>query len=309
MIFCGETYKMKTVIILGGNTDQLPYLLELKKQKFKIILFDMNENCVGKYLSDQFYCFGYDNATKILEILDNIKIQGELFIFTASSQFANVTLAEIAKKFGIKFPSTEIIKKCLNKSHYYALFEEYNIPIPETKIVKNYEELVSIFSQNQNNLNYYLKSDCGKSPNYIYKVNSLDYKKININWKVDRYFQECYLLQEEFVGFNCRLNLYPGGYNAFSFFDNEICNIKQLKKINELKIIDSLKQFIALNDLGNLLVKFDVIFNDDTWVCLDIGLDPPFRMKNKCEELDLNFVGLYVDHYINGRIEYPNFGV
>ena len=86
----------------------------------------------------------------------------------------------------------------------------------------------------------------------VYKINSLDYQKVNINWKVDRYFQECYLLQEEFEGFHCRLNLYPDGYNAFSFFDNEICNAQQLKKINELKIIDSLNKFIKLNDLQNL---------------------------------------------------------
>ena len=54
------------------------------------------------------------------------------------------------------------------------------------------------------------------------------------------------------------------------------------------------------------LVKFDVILNGEKYVVLDIGIDPPFRMRVESKKQNINFERLYLNHYLQGHIEYPN---
>ena len=56
---------------------------------------------------------------------------------------------------------------------------------------------------------------------------------------------------------------------------------------------------------SDFFVKFDVVLNENHYVLLDIGIDPPYRMRNYYENRNLNFVRMYIGHYMLGRIEYP----
>ena len=46
------------------------------------------------------------------------------------------------------------------------------------------------------------------------------------------------------------------------------------------------------------LLKFDVIIGKYGYVVLDIGMDPPSRMKKNWEANGKNFVDVYVDLYL-----------
>ena len=51
-------------------------------------------------------------------------------------------------------------------------------------------------------------------------------------------------------------------------------------------------------------MKFDVIENNGECVVIDIGLDPPFRMKKYFDNCGGNFVYSYIDQYLDNKISY-----
>ena len=50
--------------------------------------------------------------------------------------------------------------------------------------------------------------------------------------------------------------------------------------------------------MQNWLLKFDILIGDEGYVVLDIGMDPPSRMKKNWEANGQNFVDFYLDLYI-----------
>ena len=54
------------------------------------------------------------------------------------------------------------------------------------------------------------------------------------------------------------------------------------------------------------LLKFDLIINKDSYVALDVGMEPPMRMLNFAKSQSVNFESHYIDQYIFKNISYPN---
>ena len=48
----------------------------------------------------------------------------------------------------------------------------------------------------------------------------------------------------------------------------------------------------------NWLLKFDILIGSDDYVVLDVGMDPPYRMKKYWESKGLDFIDFYLDIYI-----------
>jgi hypothetical protein len=297
---------MKNVLILGGNYDQLPYIKEIKEKGYRIFLTDLNENCPSRPLADFFYTCGYDDHQKLSEISTEISAYGPFKIFTAAAQFANVGAAMVAEKFSVTYPAVSDVQVCLNKAAFYKTFTDNKIPIPQTVPVRDEIELVNILEMATPRSNYYLKSDFGKSPNYIYRLSTPLSNIGDINWNKDRYFKDVYLLQKEFDGDHHRINIYPGGYSVFSFFTKELSSVADKVLLEKLGVFEKLRGYVQSIGLEAWLIKFDVIAANDDWVALDVGLDPPFRMKNYLESIGLNFPKMYVEHYLEGEINYPH---
>jgi len=156
---------MKEIIVLGCSKNQIEYLKVLK-QKFKIILLDKNINSPGKKFAYKFFQCGYDNIKKINDLFQK-KIIRSKYIFSASSHFAYIGLSYLAKKIGIKnFPSQEMVSIILNKSKFYAFLKKNQINIPWTRKIYKQKDLLKYRGLNET---FFLKSDFGNQPNYIYK--------------------------------------------------------------------------------------------------------------------------------------------
>ena len=294
----------KKILFLGCNINQIPYLNILKK-KWKVIGVDKNKLAPGLKLCHNFYNIGYDDLTNLIEIGKKEKFTSKDKIFTASAQFAHYGAACFAEYFDIKYPTKEMIKFSLNKYDYYNFFKENNIPFPNTRFIKNEEELKSFFNKNKlKNKWYYLKSDLSKNPNYVYRIDYNTFKSTDIFWGNDRYLSKYYILQDEFKGTSLRINIYNNGYNIIDFISGSITDDYN-NKFDELKIIFFLKKIIKYLGMNDWLLKFDIIINNEGFAILDIGIDPPSRMKNILNSNNINFEKLYLDHYLNGILNYP----
>ena len=291
------------VLFIGCNYDQIPYLKELKNRQFYVVGTDINSEAPGVSLCDQFYNFGYDQYENLVEVGKKEKFTKKDFVFTASAQFAHLGASIFAERFGIKYPPKESIDICLDKSKYYRYFDENKIPIPKTSYIEKKEELISEIDRIGKNKNFFLKSDQSKNPYYIYKFNGNDIPIDKINWNKDRYLRKFYILQEELLGTHLRLNIFGNNYTSYPF---DISKGFQIKIDMELLIliIHQLKHIIASLYFTEWLIKFDIIINNEDWVALDVGLDPPYRMLNSYIQQRIDFYKHYINQYIEKKITY-----
>ena len=293
---------MNKILVLGCNYDQIPYLVELKKHFF-IVGADMNINAPGKEYCDKFYVVGYDEYDKLLDIGIKERFITTDKVFTAAAQFALIGASIFAKKFNIPFIDENAISIVLDKSKFYSLFQRLQIPIPDTFYIKNRSELDSKILELGSEKSFYLKSDFSKNPKHVYKIKQKTIESTNIFWGKDRFLRNHYILQEEFFGEHLRINVIKENFILFPMnYGDEVITTKD--QIIELNVLKSLKLIISKLGLDNWIVKFDVILNKDSFVVLDIGLDPPFRLNKLYTEKSLNFPKHYINLLLNGEVSF-----
>jgi hypothetical protein len=296
----------KKVLFIGLNYDQIPYLKEIINRGYTVCGTDMNVNAPGAKFCHDFLASPYqiENLEEFLSFGYKNEFTSFDFVFTASSQFAHLLASSFANFFNIKYPTKNSIEVCLDKHAFYNLFLKNNVPIPKTFYVEDYYQLRSITKSDlDKNKYYYIKSDCSKNPNYVYRVNSLGINDLKINWIKDRYFKKYYIVQEEFIGITLRVNIYGDQFNIFDFEKSQLTH-QYSPDLKRLGVIDCLKRIIKLFNFELWLVKFDVIISSNSYCVLDIGIDPPSRMLNYCLANNVNFYSHYVNHYLDGVINY-----
>ena len=294
----------RKLLFLGCNHNQIPYLKVLRQQDWFIIGVDINPSAPGKKLCHKFYNSGYDDLPTLIEIGKKENFEDKDKIFTASSQFAHKGAAHFANKFGIDYPTEKNIDICLDKTLFYNKFQKLGIPIPETSFITNKEDFVSTIKKLDEKSSYYLKSDFSKNPNYVYRFNPENVKVDDIFWGRDRYLRNHYILQKEFIGESLRINIYGERYNVFQFEPMKKISDKK-KYIETVGVINSLLKYIKGLGLDRWLIKFDIILNNEDYVVLDVGLDPPFRMVNEAKLQNINFAKYYVKQYLGQKVDYP----
>ena len=294
----------RKVLFLGCNWDQLPYLIQIKKRGFLVIGTDKNEQAPGVKYCDKFYNISYDDINSLIKVGIKEKFNSEDKVFTASSHFAHISASEFAYYFSIKYPTKTCIEICLNKAKFYNFLKELQISFPDTYFIRTKEDLQQIANQLKSGDMFYLKSDYGKSPSYIYKfkLNKIPYKKIF--WGHDTFLRKYYLLQKEFIGKHIRINVFGKRFNLFPFFEKDSLNVNK-DYIKKIGLYNKLALILDKLGLNNWLVKFDVILRDSQYVILDIGLDPPARMLAQYTRLNLNFYEFYIKQYLLEEIDYP----
>lgn len=301
--------KLRRVLVLGGNTTQIPYIEELRNRGFWVALTDLNENAPGRRYADAFRQIGYEDIPGLIEFAHDFSFSSEDSIFTAAAQFAQIGAASVAERFAIPYPSVSVVKTCLDKTLFYPEFQRHSIPIPETKIIKTAGELEEYAKIMDPFANYYLKSDFSKNPKYIYRFKGGRCSPSSYFWGADRYLRNAYVLQKEFVGRHLRLNLMPGRAVFYDFSTNEpLSNLESDRILRDHDVVDKLSSFLKGNRLQFWLTKFDIIVSENNWCALDIGLDPPSRMRRSLSLEGHNFASHYLDQYIKGEISYPEVG-
>ncbi len=292
------------ILFLGCNHNQVPYLKVLKELDYLIIGADLNPKAPGRVLCDGFYNVGYDDFDALISIGVSEGFDSSCKVFTASAQFAYKGCSNFANHFEIPFPNEESIDFCLDKVAYYNYFLKNDIPLPNTSFVKNEEELKKELDQFKSSNWFYLKSDFSKNPNYVYKFKNDEVPFKDFFWGRNRYLKKLYILQEEYIGTSLRINIYGDRFNVIDFYSSKY-TYEHHSRIEELNVIETLRELMKKIGIQDWLIKFDIILGIDGYVILDIGLDPPSRMKQKAIDQNINFEYFYIRHYIENIIEYP----
>ena len=295
----------KNLLFLGCNHSQVRYLKVLKNQKWNIVGVDLNSDAPGKTLCDSFYNIGYDDLNNLIDIGKQEGFTKNDKVFTAAAQFAQKGAAHFAEYFHIPYVSEHSIDLCLDKAAYYDYFLKTDIPIPPTWYVSNKDELNALIPNLDQTKWYYLKSDYSKNPNYVYRFHLSNVNFEIFFWGRDRYLRQFYILQEEFSGVSLRLNFYGNRFNVIDFLSGNLTYAYH-EQIKNLGVIDTLRRF--MNDIGiqDWLIKFDIILNNKEYVVLDVGMDPPFRMKNESKRQGIPFEKYYIDQYLYEIVSYPS---
>lgn len=287
---------MPEVLFIGLNHDQIPYLKAFRDLGYSVIGLDMNALAPGVHLVDFFVNQGYENYDEIEAILAaEPRLQPDA-VFTAAAQFSHVVAARVAALYGIRYPSEELIKKLLDKSQFYPMFEQHGLPIPKSRYFYEDAALKGALTHAGETEKFYIKSDFSKNPLYVYYGTAKELRETKIHWNADTHFRSSYVMQPEVIGTSLRINIFAGGFEVYDFKSgNELTKISD----NILSIAYQLQNFCQTIGLGNWIVKFDVIDTGESFATLDIGIDPPARMVKKYERNGQDFAKFYVGMYLN----------
>ncbi len=281
---------MKKALFLGCNNLQLGYLKAAQALGFHVIATDQNPQAPGRDIANEFHVAGYLDQTKLLAACKKSDIEPGHRIFTASAHFAYEGAAVLSEKLGLIFPSSGIIDTCLDKSKFYEALKDAEIPLPETHI---YHEGISLDPGHR----YYLKSDYGKTPNYNYLIQDVN-PSLPALPANDQYYRHCFLLQKEICGQHYRVNLYGSQMAVFvSANEHSFQPLAQHPRFQE-EIKEKLQKLVKKLGLNSWLIKFDVLMDSAGWYVIDLGLDPPMRLRQFCQWSGLDFCSAYVKMYL-----------
>ena len=278
---------MKKLLFLGCNHLQLDYLKAARDLGFFVIGTDRNPQAPGSSVADEFQVAGYLDHERLKEVVQKSGMGSGDLVFTASAHFAYEGAARVAREMGLVFPSAKTIDTCLDKSKFYALLESCKIPIPPTRI---YNEGIALVAGHR----YYLKSDYGKTPRYNYYIKN-EAPELPAH---DLYYRNCFLLQEEIAGQHYRVNLYGDEMALFiTVGENVFKPLLNLPRYHG-EIHEKLKFLRETLGLGNWLLKFDVLMDEKGWYVIDLGLDPPMRLRQLCQWQNVSFCNAYIRQYL-----------
>lgn len=284
---------MARVLFLGCNANQLPYLEAARALGFTVIGTDRNPQAAAAGLADRFHVVGYDDAGGLLRVAREEGFGPDDRIFTASAHIAYEAASSVAAQLGIAFPAPDAVATCLDKTRFYARLGALEIGVPPTR------ELTAISTPEMAaDTVYWLKSDYGKSPRYCWRV--VDGVLPPLPPRFDAFYRRAFVLQEEVLGTHYRLNLY--GDQAAVFVRGEAHRWRTARELpgSGAGVVPALWRFLDSIGATRWLTKFDLIEREGEWFVLDVGLDPPLRLRLLCEHLGIDFAALYLRAYLTG---------
>ena len=124
-------------IVFGGSSDQLFLIKNLKKLKYKIILFDKKNNPPGYSYADIFFNIDFAKINLVIKKLNELKKKSISFLGIISMGIdvpvEIATIANIFKLIGNPISSAKISK---DKYLMKIFFKKYDIPSTKYKLIE-----------------------------------------------------------------------------------------------------------------------------------------------------------------------------
>ncbi len=279
----------RQVLVLGCNANQVPYIEAARALGFRVIGTDRNADAPGTALVDAFHPVAYDDVPGLLDAARKEALGPDDRVFTAAAHLAYEGAVEVARAAGIAFPSRDAIHTALDKTRFYPALERVGLRIPKTVRLRPEDE-----PELDAGRAYWLKSDYGKSPRYCWRVT--EGRLPPRPEAFDAFYRAGFLLQEEIVGTHLRVNLWPGDLAVFERDGEEWHAREGLPQ----RVAAGLRAFVGSLGFGGWLTKFDLIEREGVHYVLDLGLDPPLRLRRACEARGKDFARAYTALYLCG---------
>lgn len=280
-------------LVLGCNTAQVPYIQEINKLGFEAIGTDLNPGAPGAAVVDKLWNVSYLEPGRIVSLAKDEGFGSEDKLFTASSQHSFAGASRVAESLGIEFISSESVDICLDKVKFYRFLELNNISVPQYELIHDIEGIE--FSKIRNR---FLKSDYGKSPRYCFELSGE--RAPCLPKSKDQFYRNCFLLQEKIIGDHYRIIIFQNEMIVFlKISDRHAVPVYSLGPSSGV-IKENLQKIVSLLGLQRVMVKFDLIVRMDEWYVIDIGIDPPNRLKYLYQYHGLNFFRAFVKYALLG---------
>ena len=137
----------ESILVIGGSQSSIPFVVAAQNYGYKVILFDIDEDCPGAIQSDSFYRISTLDLTLIMSECDKIHdIENMIGCITYSSASATLlAVAKVAEKYGFPSFSIDSVKLITNKSLMKRCFDQSKIPNPDWIITNNIDEAIDFY--------------------------------------------------------------------------------------------------------------------------------------------------------------------
>lgn len=281
------------IAFLGCSDQQLPYLDAALRLSDEVIVFDQRPREALSARNCDVHAISYSDFVAISEILARAGFGANDAVFTGAAHFAWDTVARIRAHFGQPGPSETDVDLALDKTKFYAALTAAEIKVPRYETIGPGDQF-----NVSSTATYFLKSDYGKSPNYLFRVDQGRLPKIPSSF--DTFYRSVFLLQDEIIGTHIRLNLVGGWAQAMLKVSDDVSVPVRARDILGDRLLEQLAIFTTSLRLSEQLTKFDIIVRGGEAFVIDIGLDPPNRLRAVVEHQGHPFADLYVTGQIRG---------
>ena len=128
---------MKSILLLGGSTQQIPAIEYANNQGYCTILCDYLPDNPGQYHADKFYCVSTTDRGAVLEVAQKEKVDG---VVAYASDPAAPTAAYVAEKMGLPTNPYRSVETLAYKDRFRGFLAANGFNCPRAEGFANYEE-------------------------------------------------------------------------------------------------------------------------------------------------------------------------
>lgn len=279
------------IAFLGCSDHQLPYLDAALNLSNEVIVFDRRPTEALRLRNCRIHAVSYSDVSSIIEILSRVGFESSDAVFTGAAHFAWDSVARIRAHFDQPGPSVEDVDLVLDKTKFYKALGDANIKVPAYRTIGPADSPPIDRART-----YFMKSDYGKSPNYLFRVDQGQLPEIPDSF--DNFYRSVFLLQDEIIGTHIRLNVVGGWSQAMLKVSDDVSLPVRARDILGDHLLQQLSKLTISLQFSEQLTKFDIILRDGEVFVIDMGLDPPNRLRALVEHHGHSFADLYVQGQI-----------
>jgi biotin carboxylase len=127
---------MKKLMILGGNTAQVPLIQAAQKENYFVVLVDNTSANPGIAIADRHYQVNFMEKERVLEIARNEKIGGII----SNSEAAMTVVAFVSEQMNLTGNSVESIRKICSKMEFRDLQKKAGVFFPAHVLSADFDE-------------------------------------------------------------------------------------------------------------------------------------------------------------------------
>lgn len=134
---------MKKIAIIGSGELQTPLIIKAKDLGYETYVFSKKNNSIGENICTNFFEIDVLNVEKILEICQEIGIDG---ITSIASDITTKAVIYVAEKMKLNGNTFGTFSKATNKYEMRKAFENAGLIIPRNYLIRNKEDIKLLYS-------------------------------------------------------------------------------------------------------------------------------------------------------------------
>lgn len=273
------------IVVIGGGKSQLPFVKAIQKNGYKVIVFDRDENCPARYISEKFFAVSTHDVMQVLKILK--PYEGEIATcFTYSSYVGALKTAALVNDM-LLLPGlrTEALEFCLSKALSRERCATIGMRCPEAINTQSFSDALQFLKER---VSVILKPATGACGSDGVSCVSYDDKRLKEKFAYASSLSESgdVIIEEHIDGLEYSIDGYVHD-NAISIFlvsrkyslgaaygfaiDGFLASSRILSDGQKTNICDVTARCVTNLGLNNSFFSFDVILKEDELYYIDFG--------------------------------------